>query len=61
MWHGLVWTETIQAFQARVAMNHKELIVVANAVKEWKNPRCWAWHDKYRLPLTQGLIYPQYG
>lgn len=42
-------------------MTPKELIVVADRVQSWRNPRCWAWHDKYRLPLTQGLVYPQYG
>ena len=42
-------------------MNSSELIVVAKRVREWTNPRCWACRDKYRLPLTQGLLCPEYG
>lgn len=42
-------------------MTNEELLVVAGRVKNWKNPRCWAWRDKYRLPLTDALKCPQYG
>jgi hypothetical protein len=42
-------------------LTYHEKLIVAKRVKEWENPRCWAWCDKYRLPLTQALIVPQYG
>ncbi len=42
-------------------LTSQELAVVAKRVREWKNPRCWAWRDKYRLPLTQALQCPDYG
>lgn len=42
-------------------MTNDELIIVAHRVEEWKNPRCWAWRDKYRLKLTDALACPKYG
>ncbi len=42
-------------------LNNEELAVVARRVRDWKNPRCWAWRDGYRLPLTQALRVPEYG
>ncbi len=42
-------------------MTPQELIVVGKRIEEWTNPRCWAWRDGYRLPLTQGLICPEFG
>jgi hypothetical protein len=42
-------------------LTDQELLVVARRVKEWKNPRCWAWRDKYRLPLTDAFKCPEYG
>lgn len=42
-------------------MTPTERLVVGLRVAAWKNPRCWAWRDGYRLPLTQALVCPEYG
>jgi hypothetical protein len=42
-------------------LSETELLVVKKRVQEWTNPRCWAWRDGYRLPMTQALHCPEYG
>lgn len=42
-------------------MTNEELAIVSQRVREWNNPRCWAWRDGYRLPLTQAIYCPEFG